>query len=114
MPLVVKRLIAAGKGTAFCVALALTLCCAGLRAQVPPDHVVSRVYNQSLGVDCDHCHAVTDFADTSKPTFDFARRMERMVRGLNDGPLRELGGISCWSCHRGHAIPARLPRADWE
>jgi hypothetical protein len=25
-----------------------------------------------------------------------------------------LGGISCWSCHRGLTIPARLPRERWE
>ena len=87
---------------------------AGLRAQGPPAHAVAREYNTSLGVECGHCHTGSDFADASKPAFDFARRMERMVRGINDGPLRELGGVTCWSCHRGHAIPPRLPRADWE
>jgi len=83
-------------------------------AQVQPEHAVSRQYNRSLGVDCDHCHSRDDFADATKPAFDFAARMERMLRGLNDGPLRGLGGISCWTCHRGQPIPARLPRASWE
>ena len=87
---------------------------AGPRAQVRPDHATSQLYNRSLGVGCDHCHSGNDFADAAKPNFDFARRMERMVRGLNDGPLQRLGGISCWSCHRGLPIPARLPRANWE
>ena len=98
------------------VAIALTLCGAtvGSRAQVQPDHAASRLYNRSLGVNCDHCHSPNDFADAAKPTFDFARRMERMVRGLNDGPLRNVGRISCWSCHRGLTIPARLPPANWE
>lgn len=98
------------------VAVALTLyeAAVGARAQVRPDHAASRLYNRSLGVDCDHCHVVNDFTDASKPTFDFARRMERMVQGLNDGPLREVGSITCWSCHRGLAIPARLPRTNWE
>jgi hypothetical protein len=40
--------------------------------------------------------------------------MERMVRGLNDGPLNALGGVTCWSCHRGQIAPARLPPAEWE
>jgi hypothetical protein len=114
MTLVVRRIIIAGTGTAFSVAVVLTLCGAGLQAEGPSDHAVSRLYNRSLGVGCDHCHALNDFADSGKPTFDFARRMERMVRGLNDGPLKELCCISCWSCHRGRATPARLPRADWE
>ena len=88
---------------------------AGAR-QVPaaPDHAISRSYNRSLGVDCEHCHSVNDFSDASKPTLDFARRMEKMVLALNEGPLQPMGGISCWSCHRGSAVPARIPRSDWE
>jgi Photosynthetic reaction centre cytochrome C subunit len=87
---------------------------AGVRAQRPPDHAITGAYTQSLGIECSHCHVDNDLADASKPTFDFARRMARMVGGLNEGPLKALGGISCWSCHRGRAIPARIPRADWE
>lgn len=87
---------------------------AGPRAQGRPDHAISQLYNRSLGVGCDHCHSGNDFTDASKPTFDFARRMERMVRGLNNGPLGGVGGISCWSCHRGLPLPARVPRANWE
>jgi len=98
------------------VSIAVVLACA---FTVEPfaqsdDHAASGIYNKSLGVECGHCHTGTEFADASKPTFDFARRMERMVRGLNEGPLKPLGGISCWSCHRGHATPSRIPRADWE
>ncbi len=40
--------------------------------------------------------------------------MIRMVDGLNTGVLKELGGITCWTCHRGKTKPARLPRAAWE
>ena len=87
---------------------------AGAQAQAGSEHAASRGYNRALGVDCGHCHTGTDFTDTSKPAFDFARRMARMVRGISDGPLEERGGVTCWTCHRGHAIPARLPRAEWE
>lgn len=105
-------------GRLFLVAVTVPLLWGGavaeVAAQVQPDHAVSRLYNRSLGVACDHCHSGNDFTDASKPTFDFARRMARMVRGINEGPLKSLGGISCWSCHRGVPIPARLPRGDWE
>jgi hypothetical protein len=77
------------------------------------EHATSREYNVALGVECTHCHVASQFADTSKPTFAFAQRMDRMVRAINDGPLRDRA-ITCWSCHRGRAIPPRLPRADWE
>jgi len=86
----------------------------GLFAQTSPDHARSRDYNTALGVECTHCHADDDFANPSKPAFEFARRMVRMVSGLNDGPLQGLGPISCWTCHRGHNVPRRLARADWE
>jgi len=102
------------RGVLAAVALACCSLTAGLRAQALPEHATSRVLNTSLGVECTHCHVGTNYADRSKPALDFARRMQRMVQGLNDGPLRPLGGVTCWSCHRGHAIPARLPRADWE
>lgn len=50
----------------------------------------------------------------AKPTYVFAQRMMRMVEGLNAGTLKNLGPISCWTCHRGRSKPARLPRANWE
>lgn len=98
----------------FLVGLAVCGLAGAAQAQSPSAHAESREYNTALGVECSHCHAATDARDASKPTFDFARRMARMVRGLNDGPLRARGGVTCWSCHRGRMTPARLPRADWE
>jgi hypothetical protein len=71
-------------------------------------------WSTALGVTCAHCHVVDAWADASKPPFEFAQRMARMVNALNTGPLRDLGGVSCWTCHRGATIPARLPRARWE
>ena len=84
------------------------------QGESPRTHATSLEYNRALGVGCVHCHDTMQFAVRSKPTFDFARRMEQMVRALNDGPLQGIGAISCWSCHRGRATPARLPRAAWE
>jgi hypothetical protein len=79
-----------------------------------PDHATTRAYNRALGVECSYCHVDASFADPSSPQFDFAKRMAAMTQGLSDGPLKDLGGVTCWSCHRGHAKPARLPREKWE
>jgi len=83
-------------------------------AAAAPEHAATRAYNVALGVGCEHCHTAGNLSDSTKPTFDFARRMARMIRGLNDGPLKALGGVTCWTCHRGHTAPPRLPRSDWE
>src|SRR5262249_7852659 len=83
-------------------------------AQPAPEHARSREYNVALGVECGHCHSDADFSDSSKPTFDFARRMRHMVAGLTDGALHALGPISCWTCPRGHATPPRIERRAWE
>ena len=73
-----------------------------------------QAWARALGVTCAHCHVVDAWTDSSKPPFAFAQRMMRMVGGLNAGPLKEIGGITCWTCHRGQTRPARLPRAQWE
>lgn len=52
--------------------------------------------------------------DPSKPNFEFAQRMNRMVNALNAGPLKHVAAISCGTCHRGRPIPPRLPRESWE
>jgi Photosynthetic reaction centre cytochrome C subunit len=84
------------------------------RQRPQPPHATSGAYNAALGVECIHCHAATDSSTPAQPALDFARRMEQMVQGLNEGPLRGLGGVNCWTCHRGRPVPARLPSALWE
>jgi formate-dependent nitrite reductase cytochrome c552 subunit len=85
-------------------------------AAVAQGDVASRMqaWSKALGVECVHCHVPDRWADASKPAFDFAQRMNRMVTALNAGLLKEVGEISCWTCHRGRSIPARLPRESWE
>jgi Photosynthetic reaction centre cytochrome C subunit len=73
-----------------------------------------RMWSSALGVSCAHCHEADAWADRSKPTFEFAQRMQRMVDALNAGPLKEVGAITRWTCHRGQTRPARLPRERWE
>ena len=72
------------------------------------------LWSKALGVECSHCHVDGNVTDASKPTFEFAQRMNRMVAALNAGPLKDVEAIGCWTCHRGRPIPARLPRESWE
>jgi hypothetical protein len=69
---------------------------------------------RALGVECAHCHTGEDWKRGDKPEFGFAGRMIKMTEGLSAGTLRNLGGITCWTCHRGNMKPARMPRASWE
>jgi Photosynthetic reaction centre cytochrome C subunit len=80
------------------------------------DDVKARMqaWSRALGVECTHCHVDGAWTDPSKPVFEFAQRMNRMVSALNAGPLENVAIISCWTCHRGRSIPARLPRESWE
>lgn len=71
-------------------------------------------WSKALGVECTHCHVAGAWQDASIPTFEFAARMSRMVAALNSGPLSGLEPITCVTCHRGRATPARLPRDSWE
>ena len=68
-----------------------------------------QVWSKALGVECLHCHVAGQWTDAAKPTFEFARRMMRMVDGLNAGPLKEVGQVTCWTCHRGNAYPRDCP-----
>ena len=80
------------------------------------DDVQTRMqaWARALGVECTHCHVDGAWTDASKPVFEFARRMNRMVSALNSGPLKDIASVSCWTCHRGRTAPLRLQRESWE
>jgi hypothetical protein len=94
--------------------LVLLLLLGGSAGSQEEIQVRMRAWATALGVTCAHCHVNEAWTDSSKPTFEFAQRMVRMLNALNAGPLKDLGGVSCWTCHRGQTRPARLPRAQWE
>ncbi len=73
-----------------------------------------RSWSVALGVECAHCHVPDRWMEASKPAYAFAQRMTRMVSRLNEGPLKGVGIVTCWTCHRGRPIPARVPRTEWE
>ena len=96
--------------------LAIALLLLGASPAAAQDEVQARmrVWSTALGVQCTHCHVDNAWSDTSKPAFDFARRMSNMVRALNAGPLKDVDPITCWTCHRGQMRPARLPMTSWQ
>lgn len=98
------------------IALLATMVVLVSRPAWTQDAVQSRMtsWSTALGVACTHCHVDNSWTDASKPTYAFAQRMSRMVPGLNAGPLKDFAPITCWTCHRGRTIPARLPQSAWQ
>jgi glutaredoxin len=107
--------------SAVAIAALLIVCSLGARAQdAVPQTMLERLgedklravmeeYNRALDVDCSHCHITDRWADESKPQFQTARKMGRMVSEINERLLRDVGQVSCWTCHRGEVRPSRLP-----
>ena len=97
-----------------CIGLILTFSITAGSAQSStpqPPHATNRDYNRALGVTCEHCHVPDRWADASKPQFETAKNMARMVAALNQGALKDIGEVSCWTCHAGQPRPSRQPRA---
>ena len=76
-----------------------------------------KMFSQSLGVRCSHCHVGTDgqplstfdFASDDRPAKDIARRMMRMTWRINDEDfgITQVPGVkvTCYTCHRGSRRP---------
>jgi hypothetical protein len=67
-----------------------------------------RALSRALGVECDHCHEVDDFASDTRPDKRIARDMLRMTREIN---ARWFGGqakATCGGCHRGTLQPRQF------
>ena len=60
------------------------------------------------GQSCAYCHAAGDLASDSLYTKVVARRMLQMVREINGNWHVHVGetGVTCYTCHRGNAVPA--------
>jgi Photosynthetic reaction centre cytochrome C subunit len=77
-----------------------------------------REWATALGVECVHCHVPDQWTDAAKPTFDFGRRMSRMVAALNEGVLKDIGdvaaslGVDCSHCHEtDRSLNTRTPKS---
>jgi hypothetical protein len=84
-----------------------------------------KLFAQSLGVRCTHCHvgeegkplSTFDFASDKKANKDIARDMLRLVGRLNKTDLPAIAGleepkVTCYTCHRGAKEPAKTPPAS--
>jgi len=60
---------------------------------------------------CNYCHNPDDLASDEKYTKRVARRMIQMVRHINSDWKAHVAetGVTCWTCHRGRAVPS----GDW-
>jgi photosynthetic reaction center cytochrome c subunit len=60
---------------------------------------------------CDYCHNPDQLDSDEKYTKVVARRMLQMTRRINTEWKAHVGGtgVTCWTCHRGQAVPS----GDW-
>ncbi len=63
----------------------------------------------ALGVKCGGCHVNGDFASDDNPKKLVARTMINMVREDNSKFLAGKTQLTCFTCHRGEAIPKTMP-----
>jgi len=61
-------------------------------------------------VGCNYCHAAPIYAADDKYTKRVARKMMEMTRHINTDWKQHVGktGVTCYTCHRGQPVPARL------
>lgn len=59
---------------------------------------------------CGYCHDVPDYASDAKTTKLAARAMIQMTREINTAwaPHVKATGVTCFTCHRGQAIPPKV------
>jgi photosynthetic reaction center cytochrome c subunit len=57
---------------------------------------------------CGYCHNLANLADDSKYTKVVARRMIQMTQNINANWKQHVAetGVTCYTCHRGNAVPA--------
>lgn len=65
---------------------------------------------------CNYCHNPENMASDEKYTKVAARKMLQMTRNINANWTKHVAqtGVTCWTCHRGNAIPVNywaLPEA---
>src|SRR5690242_6014436 len=75
---------------------------------VPADQVIESMHliRGALGVSCEFCHEDPDRAADTKENKETARMMMRMVMDINKNNFKGEQEVTCYTCHRGQAIPA--------
>jgi photosynthetic reaction center cytochrome c subunit len=79
---------------------------------LPADTNIPQVmgaFRAALGVQCTYCHIQGDFASDENAKKNMARNMLRMAADINakfpDGQRH----VTCYTCHRGEAVPKMEP-----
>lgn len=70
---------------------------------------VMRAMQASLGVACTYCHVQGDFASDENPKKITARHMMEMVNDINGKFGDQKVHVTCYTCHRGAAMPLTAP-----
>jgi hypothetical protein len=75
---------------------------------------VMNYMGSSLGVKCTFCHLKKgddwDFVSDEKPEKGAAREMIKMTQGINKANFKGNPAVGCFTCHRGHDHPVRVPQ----
>ena len=81
---------------------------------LPADQLgkVMNIFSASLGVDCNYCHTVDDFAKDGKREKETARNMIKMTMGINKDHFNNRPQVTCNSCHNGHEQPTNVPNLN--
>ena len=64
-----------------------------------------KAYTKALGVKCDFCHDVKDYASDANKHKGDARKMIRMTRDMNKKFFKGKPEIGCRTCHHGNKEP---------
>ena len=74
----------------------------------PADQLIESMHliRGALGVDCEFCHDDPDRSTDTKKPKEVARDMIRMMMAINKNNFNGGQEVTCYTCHRGSAIPA--------
>lgn len=61
--------------------------------------------SKGLGVQCDHCHDMSDFTSDGKPVKLKARKMIEMALMIDKEHFGGKGRVTCNTCHKGKLEP---------
>ncbi len=78
---------------------------------IPADQLIPAMQfiTASLGVECQFCHVEGAFEKDDKKTKQTARKMMEMMFAINKNNFEGHREVTCYSCHRGSAIPVATP-----
>jgi hypothetical protein len=72
-------------------------------------HKTMTSFREGLGVTCAFCHVQGNFASDENPNKNIARSMILIVKDVDSKLPQGVDGITCYTCHRGEAVPKREP-----